>query len=158
MRTSKLILGLFMVSLLVVLWSVQPIMAQMNGTAAKTNKPEMSKMGMTEAHYLIMIDHPSGDCETSMHGMMTNMMGMDPKDTKMEKRPMPMKEWGCSPDNRTGYVVAVASNETEALNMVPESDRANAKVIKLNNASWSAMKPMEKTGEMKEKSTKSTGY
>jgi hypothetical protein len=40
--------------------------------------------------------------------------------------------WGCKFGNHTGYTIVKAASETEALNIVPADERANAKVFPMS--------------------------
>ena len=49
-------------------------------------------------------------------------------------------DWGCKAGDHTGYVMVTAKNDQEALQIVPESLRAQAKAMKLNKFSEADIK------------------
>lgn len=51
-------------------------------------------------------------------------------------------EWGCMTGDHTGYAMVQAASDEDALKMVPESVRANAKVTKLNKFSAAQIKAL----------------
>ncbi len=203
---------------LVAVWSIQvaaqtsqyPQTGTNSNPSTNPSYPNRSQSGttmnnMTMSRYLVMINAPSGDCETFMRNWVTNLpqgsMGMNRMDhgtnsndmdhgsTDMDQgskdidhgtsdvdhggtygdtsmtgrsrtysgRSMFMREWGCSSDQHTGYLITTANSETEALSVVPDSLRTNARAIKLSEISMHSSgtsKDYDRSGQTK--SRKST--
>ena len=79
-----------------------------------------STMKHTGNHYLVISPHTPEEClktldEISAEGTAT----------------LAKFDFGCKAGDHTGYVMVFAKDETEALSIVPESIRANAKAIQI---------------------------
>lgn len=82
--------------------------------------------------YFISIPHSQEDC-------------MRAKDDFNDKSKLLAKtEWGCMSGDHTAYLFVVAKNETEAKNMLPESMRDIAKIVKVNKFTTKQIESMHK--------------
>ena len=89
------------------------------GKAKSMEKPMASKMGM--ATYLVMIRHTPEECLNALDAA-----------AAAGNEDLSKWEWGCKSGDHTGYRMVHAASQDEAMKVVPESERAKAKVIKLD--------------------------
>ncbi|MGE5432914.1 MAG: hypothetical protein ACM3QX_17670 [Syntrophomonadaceae bacterium] len=74
-----------------------------------------------KTHFMIEIPHTKADC-------------MQMLDDIKDKTPDILNnvEWGCMDNNHTGFAIVDANSKEEALQMLPDKERAMAKVTKLD--------------------------
>ena len=60
-------------------------------------------------------------------------------------------DWGCKSGDHTGYAWVTAKDEQEALSIVPESLRGEAKAVKLNKFSMAEIKAIHASAMTEEK-------
>ncbi len=60
-------------------------------------------------------------------------------------------DWGCKAGDHTGYAMVTAKTDEEALSIVPEALRGQAKAIKLNKFTMADIKMAHASMEMEEK-------
>jgi len=88
--------------------------------SSKAKMPSSSSSGMSL--YLVEVPHTTESCLAALDGT---------KDLGINK--LNQYEWGCMVGDHTGYVMVEAKSVDDVLkDWVPESQRSDAKVIKLN--------------------------
>jgi len=71
--------------------------------------------------YLLVMPHTAEQCLKALDAMEASSAQL-----------LAQTDWGCMAGDHTGYVVVHAASEQAALAMVPASERAQAKAVKLN--------------------------
>jgi hypothetical protein len=80
-----------------------------------------SSRALSSERYLIESTHKPEDCVAALDTMV-----------EQDKKLLAKMEWGCLSGDHTGYVIVDAASEQDARDKLPETLRANAKVVKLN--------------------------
>lgn len=112
------------ISLAVVVVSALAVLALSPVVQAQDGKQKAEKAEKAEpSTYLIISPHTVEQCLATLDGV----MAMPEGDAMLAKW-----EWGCMSGDHTGYMMMTVKSEEEALAMVPEAVREQAKAIKLN--------------------------
>ena len=101
--------------------------------AFPTGKAQAGGQQATGDRYLLIMPHTPEQCLASLDAMEAESPQLLAK-----------TDWGCMAGDHTGYLVVHASSEQAALNMVPASERAQAKAIKLNKFTEAEIKSFHK--------------
>jgi hypothetical protein len=91
-----------------------------------------SQASADKGTYLVMSTHEPGACMKSMQAVA--------KDQKLAKK----VEWGCMSGDHTAYLMTTANSPEDAIKQLPESERANAKAVKVVKTSEALKKLREK--------------
>jgi hypothetical protein len=93
------------------------------GTTVKSAHEEKKAILLApeKSEYLVVSPHDSESCLKALDGVAA--LG----DDVLKKY-----DWGCMAGDHTGYIMVKAENEEEALKVVPESLRSQARAVKLN--------------------------
>ena len=82
-----------------------------------------SQASADKGTYLVMSTHDPGACMKSMEAVA--------KDKNLAKK----VQWGCMSGDHTAYLMTSASSPEAAIKQLPESERANAKAVKVMTTS-----------------------
>jgi len=89
--------------------------------AVPTDTALAGEQPMKGDRYLVIMPHTAEQCLKALDDM-----------EAASSQLLAKTDWGCMAGDHTGYLVVHAASEQAALGMIPASERAQAKAIKLN--------------------------
>jgi hypothetical protein len=116
--SSRILIPLVIAVGLLAAWQVAPGFARLKTSGASRSE---AKAGMSQ--YLVIAPHTPDQCLATLDAVKAMPNGT---------AALAKWEWGCMSGDHTGYLIVSAASPEEALRNVPETERGQARAVKLN--------------------------